>query len=95
MNITTEKAAEAKPIIGVDIAKNCFQLAVAEAGYRIQGRHRLTRTRFAQFMSNRPGEPGGDGGLWERPLLGASSSGPRARGEVAAGAARTRVRETE
>ena len=31
MNITTEKAAEAKPIIGVDIAKNCFQLAVAEA----------------------------------------------------------------
>jgi hypothetical protein len=28
MNITTEKAAEAKPIIGVDIAKNCFQLGV-------------------------------------------------------------------
>jgi transposase len=40
--------------IGIDLAKNCFQLAVADGTYRIQRRERLTRKRFVEFMSNHP-----------------------------------------
>lgn len=40
--------------VGVDLAKNCFQLAEADERYRIQRRERLTRTRFSKFMSNHP-----------------------------------------
>jgi transposase len=40
--------------VGVDLAKNCFQLAEADERYRIQRRARLTRMRFSIFMSNHP-----------------------------------------
>jgi transposase len=40
--------------VGVDLAKNCFQLAEADAQYRVRRRERLTRTRFTQWMSNHP-----------------------------------------
>ena len=39
---------------GVDLAKNCFELAVADERYRIQCRERFTRKRFTQFMGNHP-----------------------------------------
>ena len=40
--------------VAVDLAKNVFELAVADADWRITGWHRLNRTRFAQFFVNRP-----------------------------------------
>lgn len=40
--------------IGIDLAKNCFQLAVADERYRVQRRERFTRKRFVQFMGNHP-----------------------------------------
>jgi transposase len=40
--------------VGVDLAKNCFQLAEADGQYRICRRERLTRARFSQWMSNHP-----------------------------------------
>ena len=39
--------------VGVDLAKNCFELAIAEPGGRLE-RHRLSRARFGQFFGNRP-----------------------------------------
>jgi len=38
--------------IGIDLAKNCFQIAVADERYRVQRRERLTRKRFVEFMAN-------------------------------------------
>jgi len=40
--------------IGIDLAKNCFQLAIADERYRVQRRERFTRKRFVQFMANHP-----------------------------------------
>jgi transposase len=40
--------------VGVDLAKNCFQLAEADAQFRICRRVRMTRTRFAQWMCQHP-----------------------------------------
>jgi transposase len=40
--------------VGVDLAKNVFQIAVADARGHIVERHRLSRLRFDLFFSNRP-----------------------------------------
>jgi transposase len=40
--------------VGVDLAKTRFELAIADEGGRIRERHRLTRSGFARFFSNRP-----------------------------------------
>lgn len=40
--------------VGVDLAKQRFELAVADGGYRIQQRARLTRTQFVRFFGNHP-----------------------------------------
>jgi transposase len=40
--------------VGVDLAKNRFELAIADEHYRIQRRERLSRTRFARFFANFP-----------------------------------------
>ena len=39
--------------VAVDLAKNVFELAVADAEWRIVERHRLNRTRFARFFVHR------------------------------------------
>ena len=39
--------------IGVDLAKNVFQLAVADADWRIIERHRLSRVKFSAFFVQR------------------------------------------
>lgn len=40
--------------VGVDLAKNCFQLAEADSQFRISRRARMTRTRFVQWMCQLP-----------------------------------------
>lgn len=40
--------------VGVDLAKSCFQLAVADERYRIVKRARLTRRRFEAFFAQHP-----------------------------------------
>lgn len=41
------------PIVGVDLAKSVFQLAVADNAWRIVESHRLTRTQFERWFVNR------------------------------------------
>ena len=41
-------------IIGIDLAKSVFQLAVADSDYRIQQRLRLTRAKLIKFLANLP-----------------------------------------
>ena len=40
--------------VGVDLAKNCFELAVADAQHRVQRRERLSRRQFERFFGNLP-----------------------------------------
>jgi transposase len=40
--------------IGVDLAKNVFELVVADSAGQIKAHHRLTRARFMGFFANRP-----------------------------------------
>lgn len=40
--------------VGVDLAKNVFEVAVADEGYRVVRRARLTRARFQQFCAQQP-----------------------------------------
>jgi hypothetical protein len=40
--------------VAVDLAKNVFELAVADDEWRIVERHRLNRARFARFFVHRP-----------------------------------------
>jgi transposase len=49
-----EESAVEITTVGVDLAKNCFQLAEADGHYRICRRERLTRARFSHWMSNHP-----------------------------------------
>ena len=46
-------ATAALPVVGVDLAKSVFQLAVADASWRVIERHRLTRTQFERWFANR------------------------------------------
>ena len=41
-------------IIGIDLAKSVFQLAVADSDYRIHQRLRLSRARFVRFLAKQP-----------------------------------------
>lgn len=40
--------------IGVDLAKNCIQVAVADEHHQVQQRLRLSRARFEAFVANHP-----------------------------------------
>ena len=46
-------ATAALPIVGVDLAKSVFQLAVADGGWRVVEQQRLTRTQFERWFANR------------------------------------------
>src|SRR5215475_12110884 len=52
MNATTAFAKDAT-IVGVDIAKSVFQLAVANHAWKVIEAHRLTRAQFERWFSNR------------------------------------------
>jgi len=39
--------------VAVDLAKSVYQLAVADANWRVIEKHRLTRTQFERFFANR------------------------------------------
>ena len=43
----------AAPVVGVDLAKNVFQLAVADTAWRVVATHRLTRSQFERWFTNR------------------------------------------
>lgn len=40
--------------IAIDLAKDCFELAVADERGHVVDRHRLNRARFGEFMANTP-----------------------------------------
>jgi len=46
-------ATAALPVVGVDLSKSVFQLAVADGSWRVVERHRLTRTQFERWFVNR------------------------------------------
>jgi transposase len=39
--------------VAIDLAKNIFQLAVADASWRVVERHRLTRSQLERWFANR------------------------------------------
>ena len=39
--------------VAVDLAKNVYQLAVADENWRVIEKHRLTRAQFERFFANR------------------------------------------
>lgn len=40
-------------VMGVDLAKSVFQLAVADRAWRVTEQHRLTRTQFERFFADK------------------------------------------
>jgi transposase len=55
MDTTTMIAGDkVQLIVGLDLSKHYFQVAVADLQYRMVGKHRLTREKLARFMSNHP-----------------------------------------
>ncbi len=46
-------ATAASPVVGIDISKSVFQLAVSDDGFRAIERHRLTRSQFERWFANR------------------------------------------
>ena len=61
--------------VGVDLAKNSFQVAEADAQYRLIARKRLTRTQFSRWMGTHPPcqvvmEACGTAHYWARVLKG-------------------------
>src|SRR3569833_1125976 len=61
--------------VAVDLAKSVFQLAVADASWKVIETHRLTRSQFARWLHNRDVslvvmESCGSAHLWARLLSG-------------------------
>ena len=52
MHATTTARANVT-VVGVDLAKSVFQLALADASWRVIAQHRLTRTQFERWFVNR------------------------------------------
>jgi len=55
---TTERESEmnataALPVVGIDLAKNVFELAVADRDWRVVERARLSRAQFERWFANR------------------------------------------
>ena len=46
-------ATAALPVVGIDVAKSVFQLAVADRAWRVFEEHRLTRTQIERWFANR------------------------------------------
>src|SRR5215510_2142747 len=46
-------ATAALPVVGVDLAKSVFQLAIANESWQVIERQRLTRTQFERWFVNR------------------------------------------
>jgi transposase len=46
-------ATAALPVVGVDLAKSVFQIAIADADWRIVEQQRLTRTQMERWFANR------------------------------------------
>jgi len=46
-------ATAALPVVGVDLAKSVFQLAIADGSWRVVEQQRLTRTQFERWFANR------------------------------------------
>ena len=52
MNATTGNGSRAS-VVGVDLAKSVFQLAVADSAWKVTETHRLTRGQFERWFANR------------------------------------------
>ena len=61
--------------VAMDLAKDVFEVAVANRAGRIVERKRLTRRQFERFIDALSGrDDGGDGGLWRRRTTGADDA---------------------
>lgn len=57
-------------IVGVDLAKQVFQVHGAAADGRVLFRKKLSRSQFSRFIASLPPMCSGHGGLWISALLG-------------------------
>ena len=81
--------------VAVDLAKNVFEVAVADGHWKVIERARLTRPQFERWFQNRDVGPGRHGGLRFGALLGQSAARARNRSAPAACAVRARLREAQ
>ena len=88
-------ATAALPVVGVDLAKSVFQLAVADGSWRVVESHRLTRTQFERWFANRVVGLVGDGSVRVCSPLGALAEWSRYRGASAAGGLHPRLRQAQ
>ena len=56
--------------VGLDIAKNLFQVHGADAQGRVLLKRKLARSKVLEFFATLPALPGRPGGLRRGPLLG-------------------------
>ncbi len=74
-NATKRRGRQIKDtMIGVDLAKNVFQLHCATKAGHLKFRKKLTRSRFQEFMSNQPSclvvmEACGSASYWAREMV--------------------------
>ena len=61
-------------MIGLDLAKNVFQVHGIDASGGVVVRRQLRRGAVEKFFAQLPPCAGGDGGLWQRAPLGAGRS---------------------
>ena len=80
-------------VIGIDLAKNTFQVHGAKADGSVAHRKKLSRAKLLGFLPARPRCVGGDGSVRQPPLLGPGDRGARPRGAVGSAGLRQAVRE--
>jgi hypothetical protein len=64
--------------IGLDLAKNVFHVVCCDEHGKVIRKLILKRSQVLRYFTNLPPLSGGDGGLYERSLLGTSAEGTRA-----------------
>ena len=77
--------------MGIDIAKNVFEVYVEDKGGQLVDRCRLSRKKMLPWFANRPPCARRHGSLWRRPLLGARVGEAGAHGEADCAAVRQAV----
>src|SRR5262245_1506975 len=81
--------------VAVDLAKTVFELAIANAEWRIIAHQRLNRAQFTRFSDPDGTDARRDGGLWYGAPLGSGRAGTRPPCDAPAARVRAPVRPSQ
>ena len=68
--------------LGIDLAKQVFQLHGVDERGQVVVQKRVTRAKLRETIAQLPAVPDWDGSVWECAVLGAGVSAARAHGEA-------------